>query len=157
MSSATPQLLSRFAFDLSTPSPSSYLQVCGDDSVKLWSVAGGCVIKQFVLPAKAAASVTAHSITSLQSKGKKKGQQQRTLIAVGTAAGSVVLFDATAGECKWSVRDASASGAVTACAIDAACSRVFSAATDCRCSPHPSALRCTSNKTRRTLYTIVII
>ena len=44
---------------------------------------------------------------------------------------AVVLFDATAGECKWNVRDSSATGAVTACAIDVACSRIFSAATDC--------------------------
>jgi hypothetical protein len=126
-----PPLLSRYAFDASTPAPSSYLQVCGDDSVKLWSVAAATVTKQFLLPPKAAAAITAHALTSLDAKGKKKGAQQRTLIAVGTATGAVVLFDATAGECKWNVRDSSASGAVTACAIDAACSRVFSAASDC--------------------------
>lgn len=133
MSSAAslPPLLSRCAFDLSTPTPSSYLQVCGDDSVKLWSVAGACVIKHFLLPPKSAAAITAHAISSVESKGKKKGQQQRTLIAVGTATGTVVLFDATAGECQWSVRDSSASGAVTACAIDASRARIFSAATDC--------------------------
>ena len=96
---ASHRLLSRCAFDLSTPSPSSYLQVCGDDSIKLWSVAGACVIKQFLLPPDAAAAVTAHAVTCLQTKAKKKGQQQqqRSLIAVGTAGGSVVLFDATAG------------------------------------------------------------
>jgi hypothetical protein len=126
-----PPLLSRCAFDLSTPSTSSYLQVCGDDSVKLWSVAGACVLKHFLLPPKAASAITAHSISSVDSKSKKKGQQQRQLIAVGTATGSVVLFDATAGECKWSVRDSSASGAVTACAIDAPRARIFTAATDC--------------------------
>jgi hypothetical protein len=126
-----PPLLSRCAFDLSTSSPSSYLQVCGDDSVKLWSVTGTCVIKQFLLPPKAASAITAHSVVSADPKGKKKGQQQRSLIAVGTAAGAVVLFDATAGECKWSVRDSSASGAVTACVIDAPRARIFSAATDC--------------------------
>jgi WD40 repeat protein len=130
-SASLPPLLSRYSFDASTPAASSYLQVCGDDSVKLWSVAGASVIKQFLLPAKAAATITAHAITSFDAKGKKKGQQQRTLIAVGTATGAVVLFDATAGECKWNVRDSSATGAVTACAIDAACSRIFSAATDC--------------------------
>ena len=130
-SASLPPLLSRYSFDASTPAPSSYLQVCGDDSVKLWSVAGASVIKQFLLPPKAAAAITAHAVTSFDAKGKKKGQQQRTLIAVGTAAGAVVLFDATAGECKWNVRDSSATGAVTACAIDAACSRIFSAATDC--------------------------
>ena len=127
-SASLPPLLSRYSFNTSTPAPSSYLQVCGDDSVKLWSVAGASVIKQFMLPAKAAAAITAHAVTSFDAK---KDQQQRTLIAVGTAAGDVVLLDATAGECKWNVRDSSATGAVTACAIDVACSRIFSAAADC--------------------------
>jgi hypothetical protein len=129
-SASLPPLLSSYSFDASTPAPSSYLQVCGDDSVKLWSVAGASVIKQFQLPTETAA-ITAHAVTSFDAKGKKKYQQHRTLIAVGTAAGDVVLFDATAGECKWNVRDSSATGAVTACAIDVACSRIFSAATDC--------------------------
>jgi hypothetical protein len=66
--------------------------------VKLWSVAASCVIKQFALPPQAAAAITAYAISSLDLKGKKKGQpQQRTMIAVGTAAGAIVLFDATAG------------------------------------------------------------
>jgi hypothetical protein len=127
-SASLPPPLSRYSFDASTPAPSSYLQVCGDDSVKLWSVAGASVIKQFMLPAKAAAAITAHAVTSFDAK---KDQQQRTLIAVGTAAGDVVLFDATAVECKWNVRHSSATGAVTACAFDVTCSRIFSATADC--------------------------